>query len=76
MEVVESQNIDGSWDEKNDQLKSKLVDVGLFQESELRGIGRKELTKLIVERITHKFPEQVQKLKLIFAKANNWVAKN
>lgn len=76
MEVVESQNIDGSWDEKNDQLNSKLVVVGLFQESELRGIGRKELTRLIVERITQKFPEQVQKLKLIFAKANNWVAKN
>lgn len=76
MEVVESQNIDGSWDEKNDQLNSKLVVVGLFQESELIGIGRKELTRLIVERITQKFPEQVQKLKLIFAKANNWVAKN
>lgn len=76
MEVVESQNIDGSWDEKNDKLNSKLVDVGLFQESELKGIGRKELTRLIVERITQKFPEQVQKLKLIFAKANNWVAKN
>lgn len=76
MDVIEAQNIDGSWNEQDSGLRQKLAEVGLFEISELEGISKKQLTKLIVERITQKHPEKVQKLKLILAKANNWVAKN